>query len=127
MNKALSATLFLTCAFPMVAFAADNCSTHQNTLVDNADYNIWSTVICPHHPVPPHTHAHPRVLIPKDNGTLRVAYADKPLGKDNPRNFKLEKNKPIYLDYNEGKDMHTDEVLGDSPLTVLVIELKTAQ
>ena len=126
MNKTLSATLFLTCTLPMVAFAADNCSTHRHSLVDNADYNIWSTVICPHRPVAKHTHAHPRVLIPHDNGTLRVTYADKPLGQDNPRDFKLEKDKPIYLDYNEGKDMHTDEVLGDSPLTVLVIELKTA-
>ncbi|MMZ58647.1 hypothetical protein D3C73_746330 [compost metagenome] len=42
------------------------------------------------------------------------------------RDFRLEKDKPVYLDYNEGKDPHTDEILGDRPLTVLVIELKTA-
>ncbi|MFN1149463.1 hypothetical protein [Serratia liquefaciens] len=127
MNILLKSVLFFTCTLPMLALAADECKTHRNQFVDNTDYKIWSTVICPHQPVAKHTHAHPRVLIPKDNGTLRVTYADKPLGKDNPRDFKLEKDKPVYLDYNEGKDLHTDEILGDKPLTVLVIEMKTAK
>lgn len=127
MNNLLKSVLFFTCALPMVALAADECKTHRNQFVDNTDYKIWSTVICPHQPVAKHTHDHPRVLIPKNDGTLRVTYADKPLSNGNPRDFKLEKDKPVYLDYNEGKDLHTDEILGDKPLTVLVIELKTAK
>ena len=127
MKKIVQAVTFLTCALPAFVFAANECKTHRNQFVDNDDYKIWSTVICPHQSVARHTHPYPRVLIPKDDGMLRVTYTDKPTGKDNPRDFRLEKNRPVYLDYNEGKDPHTDEILGDRPVTVLVIELKTAK
>ncbi|HFK7189066.1 hypothetical protein [Serratia odorifera] len=127
MDLIMKFSLFLACALPMVSFAADECKTHRNTFVDNSDYKIWTTVICPRQPVSKHTHENPRVLIPQDHGVLRVMYADKALGKDNPRDYKLEKGKPVYLDYNQGKGWHTDETLGDNPLTVLVIELKNAK
>lgn len=98
---------------------------HHSQFFDNNDCKIWSTLICPYQPLVKHMHANPRVLTPEDSGILRVTYTDKPRGKENPGDFNLEKDTPVYLDYKEGKDPHTDEIPGDRPITVLVVELKT--
>lgn len=128
--RMINMTFFSKLAFsllvtaPLSGLAAVECQTARTQFIDNDAVKVWETLICPNQAVSKHTHAHPRVLIPKEKGTLRVTYTEKPRGINNPVDLKLEKGKPIYLDYEQGKEPHIDEILGDRPISVFVVELK---
>lgn len=111
-------TLF-TVASPVLACT---CTTKRESFFEKKDVKAWATEICPHERLPFHTHAYARVLIAKNDGTLKVVYKNASIPSITIR---LHKNKPVYLDASEGHYPHQDINIGKKPLGLTVIELKT--
>ena len=118
MTKLISLFLLIVSQF---AFAA-SCETKRDIFIENDLTKVWKTTICPQEKLPFHSHQYARVVIPEENGSLKVIYQS---GKETI--IKFEKKTPIFLSEAEGLEMHQDVNTGEEALHVTVIELKKAK
>lgn len=98
---------------------AAGCETKREIYIENKLTKVWKTTICPKQKLPFHTHQFARVVIPEQNGLLRIIYRG---GKKEL--LKLEKQTPVYLSVSQGRESHQDINIGNKPLQVTVIELR---
>lgn len=110
----LLASLPLALASPQHA-----CKTHRVVYHEDADTKIWATRICPKAFLPYHTHQTARVLIPQQNGSLKVAYQE-----GGEQMIHLKKNKPLFLSKLQGIKPHRDINVGKKAIDVIVVEIK---
>ena len=87
----------------------------------NDKVNVWKTIIYPskQHILKMHRHEFDRVLVAFDDGILRITN-----DKGQSHDIKLEKEKAYYLKKDIPGELHTDENLGQTPIKVLVMEVK---
>lgn len=95
------------------------CETKRQVFIDNAEAKVWKTTICPNQTLPYHKHEYARVVIPEEDGVLKVIYQS---GKEST--VYLKKQVPIFLDKSQGSRLHQDVNLGKQPVHVTVIELR---
>lgn len=114
-NKITGICLLMFCASGF----ASPCETKRHVFIENDKTHVWKTTICPNHTLPYHTHNYPRVLIPAENGTLKVRYQS---GKEEV--IHLKKETPILLSKLQGKSPHQDINIGKRSIHVTVIELR---
>ncbi len=98
---------------------AGACETKRQVFIENAETKVWKTTICPNQNLPYHTHEYARVVIPAENGTLKVTYQS---GKVSI--LHLKKQVPILLDKSQGSRLHQDVNTGKHSIHVTVIELR---
>ncbi|KTD78316.1 hypothetical protein [Legionella waltersii] len=101
--------------------SAQSCVTERKVFIENKSTKVWQTTLCPHQKLPPHSHDYARVLIPEEDGQIKVIYET---GKVEVIN--LHKKIPIFLSLAQGKELHEDENPGDETLHMTLIELRTA-
>jgi hypothetical protein len=89
---------------------------------ENADVNVWKSIVVPNAPLTIHTHEHPRVIIPLSGGTMKIQYQD---GTSEVHQW--EKGKAYWLSQEEGKKPHADANIGSQPIEVMVVEIKDAK
>jgi quercetin dioxygenase-like cupin family protein len=94
-------------------------STHRIPQFENAHVKVWKSVIHPGEPLPPHRHDHGRVIVALQGGTVRIAEASG--GSDTQV---WETGKAYWLPANPPGEMHSDINLGESPIQVMVVEVK---
>jgi len=88
---------------------------------DNEQVNVWETVVHPgaDEKLPLHRHEYNRILIPLDDGTLKVTN-----NRNETHLLELSKNKAIFLSKDSPNEQHTDINTSDHPIRLIVIELK---
>lgn len=104
-----------------IGYAAQTCQTEREVFIENQSTKVWKTTLCPHQKLPPHSHDYARVLIPEEDGQIKVIYQS---GKVDFVN--LHKKIPVFLSVDQGKELHEDENPGDAALHMTLIELRTA-
>lgn len=95
------------------------CETKRQVYIENAETKVWQTTICPNQKLPFHVHEHARVVIPEENGTLKIIYQS---GKT--KFLHLKKQVPMLLDKAQGSHLHQDVNIGQHPIHVTVVELR---
>lgn len=98
---------------------AETCTTKREFFIENAATKVWKTTICPNQKLDFHVHQYAKVVIPEEDGRLKVIYKS---GKE--AIITLKKQIPIFLSLEQGLEPHQDENLGKDALHVTVIELK---
>lgn len=94
------------------------CTTEREYYYHTPEANVWLSTVCPGSPVAFHTHQTTRVVIPQNNGKLRIQY------KDGSRyNLNLKKGVPVMLMSKEGQRLHQDVNLEKFPLKMIVVEM----
>lgn len=98
---------------------AADCKTSRDSYFENEDAKAWLTTLCPQDILAYHSHQFPRVIIPQEDGRLQVVYQS-----GEKRVIDLKKSMPMFLDTAQGQALHQDINIGQSPLHILVIELR---
>ena len=95
--------------------------TERIPQLSNEQVNVWETVVYPgaDEKLPLHRHEYNRILIPLDDGTLKVTN-----NKNETHLLELSKNKPYFLEKDPLNEQHTDINITDHPIRLIVIELK---
>ncbi len=118
MLKVLLSSFVIASSIVSIAYAVP-CKTHRVNYYNTANAKVWSTTICPKQYLPYHTHQTARVVIPQENGELKVLYKSGEV-----QMVPLKKNTPVLLSRAEGIKLHRDINVGNAPLHVVVVELK---
>lgn len=87
----------------------------------NAEVNVWQTVIYPakNQILKLHRHEFNRVLVAFDSGTLKITN-----DKGKTHLLTLAKDHAYYLQKDIPGELHMDENISQSPIKVMVIEIK---
>ncbi|MBE8168403.1 MAG: hypothetical protein HAW66_08550 [Shewanella sp.] len=101
------------------AFAADDCQTNRQQMIDKDDVQVWATTLCNKSRLEFHTHQTARVLIPEQDGMIKVLYKN-----GDSQIIKLAKGVPAYLPVSEGLMPHQDINIGSEKLRVMVISIR---
>ena len=125
--KALSLTKTAALlALALITTAATSTPQQTQSLkiqqFDNADVNVWKSIVIPNAPLVMHTHEHPRVIVALAGGTMKIVFED---GKSEIHQW--ETGKAYWLSKEEGKRRHADVNTGTKPIEVMVVELKDAR
>ncbi|MBM7073393.1 hypothetical protein JQC92_15365 [Shewanella sp. 202IG2-18] len=115
------ATLFVP-LFAVLSFQAtahSNCQTHRHTFFEHQDVKSWKTTLCESGHLEYHTHQTARVIIPKQDGTIKIHYQD-----GTSKIIPLKKDTPSYLPKSEGLKLHQDINLSGHDIELLVVEIK---
>lgn len=102
--------------------SAEPCQTQRKILIDNPDAKVWKSTICPNEKLPFHMHQFSRVVIPSENGILKVVYQSGRVAS-----IQLIQHQPVYLDKAQGMEPHQDVNLSQRALHLTVIELRHPQ
>ena len=86
---------------------------------DNPAVKVWRTTIMPKAPLTLHRHDHARVIVALAGGTIKVAPQ-----KGASEMHVWETGKAYWLTADPPGQLHTDEVIGDKPMEVMVVELQ---
>jgi beta-alanine degradation protein BauB len=97
-------------------------ATRREPQLENAEVNVWKSVVYPDTPLVMHTHEHPRVIIALKGGDMKIVTES---GSSEMHHW--ETAKAYWLSTEEGKTRHADVNAGKSPIEVMVVELKKAQ
>jgi hypothetical protein len=89
---------------------------------ENADVNVWKSIVMPDAPLVMHTHQHPRVIIALSGGDMKIVTENGPSETQH-----WETGKAYWLSSEEGKTRHADVNAGRTPIEVMVVELKNAR
>jgi beta-alanine degradation protein BauB len=117
-RSSIAAALLLTGAGVVTSQQA----TRRESQFENAEVNVWKSVVLPDAPLVMHTHEHPRVIIALKGGDMKIVTESGP-----SETHHWETGKAYWLSTEEGKTRHADVNAGRSPIEVMVVELKTAQ
>ncbi|STX29284.1 Uncharacterised protein [Legionella beliardensis] len=98
---------------------AANCETKREILIENKVTKVWKTTLCPEQKLPLHAHEFARIVIPDENGQMKVIYQT---GKE--ETITLKKGKPVFLSVEQGRNAHQDLNISKKPLHVTVVELR---
>ena len=96
-------------------------STTRIPQFENDEVNVWRSVVVPNAPLVMHTHQHPRVIIPLAGGDMKIVTES---GSSETHHW--ERGKAYWLSTEEGKTRHADANAGETPIEVMVVELKKA-
>jgi len=97
-------------------------ATRRIPQFENAEVNVWKSVVLPDAPLVMHTHEHPRVIIALTGGDMKIVTES---GASETHHW--ETGKAYWLSAEEGKTRHADVNAGQSPIEVMVVELKNAK
>ena len=86
---------------------------------ENADVNVWKTIIQPNQPLSMHLHVHPRVIIAVTGGTVNIV---SPTGAIEPHVW--DTGKAYWLPAMPPNTLHSDANAGTKPIEVMVVELQ---
>jgi beta-alanine degradation protein BauB len=89
---------------------------------ENDEVNVWKSIVMPNAPLTMHTHEHPRVIVALSGGTMKIVYENGPT-----ETHRWETGKAYWLSSEEGKKRHADVNSGNTPIEVMVVELKDAK
>lgn len=117
--------VFLLAAILITASISSPQQTNQSRKIpqfENADANVWESVVMPDAPLVMHTHEHPRVIVALTGGTMKIVFEN-----GQSEIHKWETAKAYWLSREEGLKRHADVNIGDKPIDVVVVELKDAK
>lgn len=97
-------------------------ATRRIAQFENAEVNVWKSVVLPDAPLVMHTHEHPRVIIALAGGDMKIVTE-----RGASETHHWETGKAYWLSTEEGKTRHADVNAGRTPIEVMVVELKNAK
>jgi quercetin dioxygenase-like cupin family protein len=86
---------------------------------ENEQVKVWKSIIMPRQPLSMHRHDHPRAIIALAGGTLKIVKAS-----GESRSVVWETGKAYWLTADPPGELHGDVNEGNSPLEVMVVEIK---
>lgn len=101
------------------AVAATQTQTGREPQFENAAVKVWKSRVLPNDPLPFHRHEHPRVLVALTGGTMKILERT---GESEVNEWKT--GGAYWLQANPPGTEHQDVNVGDTPIEVMVIELK---
>ena len=101
------------------AVAATQMQTGREPQFENAAVKVWKSRVLPNDPLPFHRHEHPRVLVALTGGTMKILERT---GESEVHEWKS--GGAYWLLANPPGTEHQDVNVGDTPIEVMVIELK---
>lgn len=110
---------FLSCFMLGISLTYAAPATQRSMQISNDRVNVWTTTINPDQPLKMHRHEHQRVLVALDNGELEIEN-----DKHQIHYLKLQQGQAYFLDKDIPGELHTDKILGEKPIIVVVVELK---
>lgn len=117
---AACALSFLAGAGAMWAQQQAQSTTRREPQFENEHVKVWKSIIMPKQPLSLHRHDHGRTLVALTNGTLQVVDKD---GKT-INTYNWERGKAYWLGVDPAGEMHADVNNTNSPIEVIVMELK---
>jgi hypothetical protein len=101
------------------AVAETQTQTGRELQFENAAVKVWKSRVLPNDPLPFHRHEHPRVLVALTGGTMKI------LERTGASEEHVWQTGGAYwLAANPPGTEHQDVNLGNTPIEVMVIELK---
>lgn len=115
----VASTLFLSLLAGMVM--ADTPQTGRLQEFTNNQVNVWQTIIYPTHSqvLKLHRHEFNRVVVAFDSGILKITN-----DKGKSHFLTLAKDHAYFLPKDIPGELHSDENISQSPIKVMVIEVK---
>jgi quercetin dioxygenase-like cupin family protein len=93
--------------------------TGRTPQFENDDVKVWKSVVMPNAPLNMHHHDHPRVIIALRGGTMKIVQQD-----GTSEEHVWESGKAYWLPANAPNTMHADANAGETPIEVMVVDLK---
>ena len=94
--------------------------TRREPQFENDHVRVWKSVILPNQPLSLHRHDHGRTIVALKGGTLDVVD-----GKGQTiKKMTWETGKAYWLDVDPAGEQHGDLNRGDSPIEVMVVEMR---
>ena len=112
-------TILLSVLFSFACLAHSECKTERKVFFEKPGAKSWQTTICKSSYLQFHTHQTARIIIPDQDGKIKVLYKN-----GSAEIVNLKKGIPSYLPKSEGLKLHKDINLSDHNLRVIVIEIK---
>jgi redox-sensitive bicupin YhaK (pirin superfamily) len=94
-------------------------ATRRIPQFENEEVRVWKSIIMPQQPLSMHRHGHPRAIIALAGGTLKIV---KQSGES--RSVVWETGKAYWLTADPPAELHGDVNEGNSPIEVMVVEIK---
>ena len=119
-----SALLFFISCIPSLYSEGieENPSTHRVFQFENEHVRVWKTVIMPNQPLNMHRHDCPRVVVGLKGGNLTKVEESGELS-----DLTFDTGKAYWLDEDPPETLHADINESDSPIEVMVIEIKALE
>jgi quercetin dioxygenase-like cupin family protein len=108
-------------AWAVRASTHDAGATRRTPQFENDEVKVWKSVVVPGSPLPLHRHEHPRVIVALVGGTMKIVEQG---GVSETQEW--QSGKSYWLPANPPGTLHTDVNAGDTPIEVIVVELKGA-
>ena len=103
-----------------VAVGQQANASRREPQFENSEVQVWKSIIAPNQPLALHRHDHGRALVSLNGGTLNVVdEAGKVIDV-----YKLEAGKARWLEADKAGTQHADVNPGNSPVEVIVVQLK---
>src|SRR5688500_15090318 len=115
----------LAAAFSTGAVAGayqQQAQTRREPQFENEHVRVWKSIILPNQPLALHRHEHGRTIVALKGGTLDVVDGE---GRTT-RKVTWESGKAYWLDADPAGQMHGDMNRGETPIEVIVVEMKRA-
>jgi hypothetical protein len=97
-------------------------TTRREPQFENDHVRVWKSIILPNQPLALHRHEHGRTIVALKGGTLDVVDGE---GRTT-RKVTWESGKAYWLDADPAGQMHGDMNRGETPIEVIVVEMKRA-
>jgi hypothetical protein len=117
-----AAAILLLAAGGAANTASQTGVTQRIEQFENDEVHVWKAIIAPNAPLTMHRHEHPRVIIALDGGDVNIIQQ---AGGSELNHW--ETGKAYWLTSSKPGTMHTDSVVGNKPIQVMVVELKNAK
>jgi len=96
--------------------------TRRIPQLENGDVKVWKSIVLPRQPLSMHRHDHPRVIVALAGGKMKIVEQD---GASETHDWQT--GKAYWLPANPPGRLHADANVGDTPIEVIVVELKNAK
>ena len=104
------------------AVAQTMSKTAREPQFENTEVKVWKSLVLPNDPLPLHRHEHPRVIIARAGGTMKIL---ENTGQSEIHQWQT--GKAYWLPSNPPGTLHQDINVGEKPIEVIVVELQNAK
>jgi quercetin dioxygenase-like cupin family protein len=98
---------------------AQRATTQRISQFENEDVKVWKSIIAPRQPLSMHRHDRARTIVALVGGTLKIIEES-----GASRSVTWESGKAYWLPADPPGTRHGDVNEGDTPIEVIVVELK---
>lgn len=106
-------------AMPVTGLAQETQTTTRFPQYENEHVKVWRTVILPNQPLSMHRHEHPRSVVAIEGGTLTIVQQT-----GERKTVTWETGNAYWLEADEPGTLHGDVNEGDTPIVVVIVEMK---